>query len=160
MLGYERNELIGRSFIDITHADDQEADIELLRTVTSTPVVRISKEKRYVRKDGSILWAQRSGVVVRDETGKPLYGLGSIEDVSQYHASQETLRALNASLKAIVETSPLAIYSVTPTGIVTLWNPAAEKMFGISELDVLGRPSPLHAGGAKERVQEDRKSVV
>lgn len=160
MLGYERNELIGRSFIDITHPDDREDDVELLRSVKHTPAVRISKEKRYLRKDGSVLWAQRSGVVVRDEAGVALYGLGSIEDVSQYHASQETLRALNASLKAIVETSPLAIYSVTPTGIVTLWNPAAEKMFGISEVEVLGRPSPLHAGGAKERVQELRQRVL
>ncbi len=160
MLGYKSNELIGRCLIDITHPDDRREEIELLKGALNNPTLRINKAKRYLRKDGSILWAQRSGVVVRDEAGKPLYGLGSIEDVSQYHASQETLRALNASLKAIVETSPLAIYSVTPTGIVTLWNPAAEKMFGLSELDVLGRPSPLHAGTAKERSLELRQRVL
>jgi len=160
MLGYERNELVGRSFIDLTHPDDRESDVELLRSVMNTPVARISKEKRYLRKDGSVLWAQRSGVIVRDVAGKPLYGLGSIEDVSQYHASQETLRALNASLKAIVETSPLAIYSITPTGIVTLWNPAAETMFGISELDVLGRQSPLHSGSASELAMQLRERVL
>jgi diguanylate cyclase (GGDEF)-like protein/PAS domain S-box-containing protein len=160
MLGYHRDELVGRSFVDITHPDDRAADIDLLKNQHTMPDGRIAREKRYVRKDGSILWAQRSGVIVRDASGTPLYGLGSIEDVSQYHASQETLRALNASLKAIVETSPLAIYSVTPAGVVTLWNPAAETMFGLTEMQVLGRPSPLTNGRARERIAELRRRVL
>lgn len=160
MLGYERDELIGRSFVDITHPEDKAADVDLLKNQHSMPDGRIAKEKRYVRKDGSILWAQRSGVIVRDARGQPIYGLGSIEDVSQYHASQETLRALNASLKAIVETSPLAIYSVTPAGVVTLWNPAAENMFGLVEMQVLGRPSPLMGGRSRERIIELRARVL
>jgi diguanylate cyclase (GGDEF)-like protein/PAS domain S-box-containing protein len=160
MLGYSREELIGKSFVEITHPDDQEADLQLVKNAGTQHDLRISKEKRYIRKDGSILWAQRSGVIVRDATGKPQYGLGSIEDVSQYHASQETLRALNASLKAIVQTSPLAIISVTPTGAVTLWNPAAEHMFGISEMDVLGKPSPLATRGSAEKMKELRARVL
>ncbi len=146
MLGYTREELIGRRFVDVTHPDDRDDDEALIRnTVDKQLSVPIAKEKRYMRKDGSAIWAQRSGVVIRDEKGKPLYALGSIEDISQYRASQETLQALNESLRAIVETSPLAIYSVTPQGIVTLWNPAAERLFGLLQTDVLGRPSPLLA---------------
>lgn len=160
MLGYGRDELIGKRFIDITHPDERSLDEEILRTAAVKPNVNLSREKRYIRKDGSILWAQRSGVVVRDAQGKVLYSLGSIEDVSQYHASQETLRALNASLKAIVETSPLAIYSITPAGIVTLWNPAAEDMFGLRESDVLGKPSPLLSAGSGGMVQDIRERVL
>ncbi|MEI6738102.1 MAG: PAS domain S-box protein, partial [Pseudomonadota bacterium] len=131
MLGFERAELIGRTFVEITYPEDRDANGEMLHDDTASPNIGISKIKRFVRKDGSILWAQRSGVIVRDEVGKPQYGLCSIEDVSQHQASQEALRALNVSLKAIVETSPLAIFSVTPADIVTLWNPAAEEMFGL-----------------------------
>ena len=143
MLGYSRDELIGRSFIDITHPDEQASDAALIEQVLNHDDAIPNREKRYIRKDGSVLWAQRSGVVVRDASGRTAYALGSIEDVSQYHASQETLKALNESLRAVVESSPLAIYSMTPNGIVTLWNPAAEKMFGFRECDVLGHPSPL-----------------
>ena len=160
MLGYSSGELVGRNFLDITHPEDRDSEAQLMRSVTNTQIERINKEKRYLRKDGSVMWAQRSGVLVRDSKGAPAYGLGSIEDVSQFHASQETLRALNASLKAIVETSPLAIYSVTPSGIVTLWNPAAENMFGVSELEVLGCPSPMNSDGSQQRILELRNRVL
>lgn len=161
MLGYPREQLIGKRFIDITHPDDREDDEKtLLRANGDDISVPISREKRYLRRDGSVIWAQRSGVVVRDDAGRPLYALGSIEDVSQYRASQETLQALNESLKAIVETSPLAIYSVTPHGIVTLWNPAAEKMFGLRKDEVLGRISPLVAQGNAEKALEIRRRVM
>ena len=161
MLGYSREELIGKRFVDVTHSDDQRDDELLIRnTVEQREVVSISKEKRYVRKDGSVMWAQRSGVIVRDAAGEPMYALSSIEDITQYRASQDTLQALNASLKAVVETSPLAIYSVTPNGIVTLWNPAAEKMFGIGKEEALGKGSPLVAQGNADKALELHRRVM
>ncbi len=159
MLGYSREELIGRSFVDITHPDEQASDTALMEQVLNQDNSIPNREKRYIRKDGSVLWAQRSGVVVRDALGRPTYALGSIEDVSQYHASQETLKALNESLRAIVETSPLAIYSMTPNGIVTLWNPAAEKMFGFRKSEVLGHPSPLVSADDSAETISLRESV-
>ncbi len=161
MLGYSQDELIGKRFLDVTHPDDRRDDEELIRsTVEHRKVVPIAREKRYVRKDGSVMWAQRSGVIVRDAAGEPMYALGSIEDISQYRASQVTLQTLNESLKAVVETSPLAIYSVTPNGLVTLWNPAAEKMFGISTEQALGNGSPLVAQGNADKALELRRRVM
>ena len=161
MLGYAREELIGKRFVDVTHPDEKADDEALIHhTVSLNRNVPIGKEKRYIRKDGSVMWAQRSGVVVRDGEGKPLYALGSIEDISQYRASQETLQTLNESLRAVVETSPLAIYSVTPNGIVTLWNPAAEKMFGIGKEEALGQKSPLVAQGNADKALELRRRVM
>ena len=158
MLGYTAAELIGKRFVDITHPQDQSADDLTIQAVDAAGTSSINRDKRYIRQDGSVLWAQRSGVVIRDGTGKPLYALGSIEDVSNYHASQATLTALNESLSAIVNTSPMAIYSVTTSGLVTLWNPAAEKIFGLKKSSVLGRPSPIWqesqevAAGIRHRV--------
>jgi PAS domain S-box-containing protein len=160
MLGYSRDELIGKRFVDITHPADRDSDEAMLRAVADCGVNPGTREKRYLRKDGSVMWAQRSGVVVRDADGRAMYGLGSIEDVSDYHASQETLRALNESLRAIVETSPLAIYSVTPNGLVTLWNPAAEKMFGFTEAEVLGKVSPIAQYGNSSFALELRTRVL
>lgn len=161
MLGYTREELIGKRFVDVTHPDDQRDDEALIHnTVELRRAAPIAKEKRYVRKDGSVMWAQRSGVIVRDAAGEPIYALGSIEDISQYRASQETLQTLNESLKAVVETSPLAIYSVTPKGVVTLWNPAAETMFGVSTEQALGNGSPLVAQGNADKALELRRRVM
>ena len=160
MLGYSKEELIGRSFVDISHPDDQTPDVATIEKASNNSQAVPTGEQRYIRKDGSVLWAQRSGVVVRNANGEPAYALGSIEDVSQFHASQESLKALNVSLRAIVETSPLAIYLLTPKGTVTLWNPAAEKMFGFKEKDVLGKVSPLEPRGDKDETSRVRISVL
>ncbi len=154
MLGYPVGRLIGKNLLDLTHADDQTADLDLARQHPELSDAEIYRDRRYIRKDGSVLWAQYSGVLVRDSAGNPIYGLASIEDVSESRASEDTLRALNASLKAIVKTSPLAIFSLTTNGVVTLWNPAAEKMFGRNELQVLGQPSPLAAGRSATKALE------
>ena len=141
MLGYAANDLIGKSVMDFAHPDDRDADFDMIRSQGKGQGAQLNQEKRYIRKDGSVLWTYRSAVAIDDANGNMLYGLGSVEDISKYHAAQESLRALNASLKAIVETSPLAIYSITPAGVITLWNPAAERIFGLSEADVLGHQS-------------------
>ncbi len=161
MLGYAPNELIGRHELDLIHPDDRDADRDWKSTQPDGLVARSGRDQRYLRKDGSVLLTHRSVVLVRDQRGKLLYGLGSVEDISDSHATQEMLRALNASLKAIVETSPLAIYSVAPSGLVTLWNPAAEAMFGLTEAEVLGRPSPaLGRNISRERAVELRRRVL
>ncbi len=160
MLGYSAGELVGKNFLDLTHVDDQTADPDLARQHPDLADAEIHRDRRYIRKDGSVLWAQYSGVLVRDPAGNPIYGLASIEDVSESRASEETLRALNASLKAIVETSPMAIYSLTTNGVVTLWNPAAEKMFGLNELQVLGQPSPLTTGRSADKALALRVKVL
>ncbi len=161
MLGYDADELIGKSILDFAHPDDREPDREIIRTQGNVDAANLNREKRYIRKDGTVLWAHRSAVIICGTDGNMLYGLGSVEDISKYHAAQESLRALNASLKAIVETSPLAIYSVTPTGVVTLWNPAAERIFGLREADVLGRQSPsLSRDGSRELALKLRARVL
>ena len=160
MLGYSAEELIGESVLDFAHPDDREADRELIAMQGKSAAALLNREKRYVRKDGSVLWTQRSAVAVCDFKGNALYGLGSVEDVSKYHEAQESLRALNESLKAIVESSPLAIYAITPKGLVTLWNPAAERIFGLREADALGHPSPLGSREASSGLAFDLHARV
>ena len=161
MLGYTAAELIGKSFVDVTHPDEQRDDEGLIRDAfVKGRALPIGKEKRYVRKDGSVIWAQRSGVVVRDVAGDPMYALGSIEDVSQFRTSRETLQALNESLRAVVDTSPLAIFAVTAEGIVSLWNPAAEKVFGVPRVTAIGAESPLVTPENAERVLDLRRRVM
>ena len=143
MVGYSKEELIGKTLIEVFHPDERDDESQALRDVLAGMDNIPKREKRYVRKDGEVCWARRSAAIVRDEDGKLVYVLVAMEDISQYLATQETLRSLNQSLKAIVETSPLAIYAITPQGIVKLWNPAAERLFGRKESEVLGKTSPL-----------------
>ncbi len=160
ILGYQAHELIGREFFTFTYPEERQNEVNLLQEVLAGRNEIPKIEKRLVRKNGGIAWVRHSAVVVRDDKGQFLYALAGIEDISQYRTTQDTLKALNVSLKAIVETSPLAIYSATPNGVVTLWNPAAEKIFGVTEEDILGRISPLIPQAPTEKALEIRRRVL
>ncbi len=65
------------------------------------------------------------------------------EDRKERKRMQEALRETNERLQAFIQASPLAIIALEPEGSVTLWNPAAERMFGWQEGDVLGQFLPI-----------------
>jgi PAS domain S-box-containing protein len=67
-------------------------------------------------------------------------GVGIVEDITERKRDQDALRRSNAALRAVFEASPLAIVSLDVDGHVRMWNPAAERMFGLTEEAALARP--------------------
>lgn len=94
--GYTREELLGRKFTDITHPDDVAASIEFRKRVTSPhdPVQSQQREKRYIRKDGSIVWCLLTTSVVRNEAGNIDYLAAVIQDITGRKAAEQALSAL------------------------------------------------------------------
>src|SRR5438876_2513777 len=75
-------------------------------------------------------------------------------------ASEEALRETNETLRALFHASPLAIIAMYPMGIVTMWNRAAERIFGWSKQDVLGRPTPVVPEAKREEFHALRERVL
>jgi PAS domain S-box-containing protein len=81
MLRYTDSELVGRSVLEVTHPDDLDLSRRYaVRVFGGEPVG--GEEKRYIRKDGSVMWARRHASLVKDPSGKVLYALGTIEDIT------------------------------------------------------------------------------
>ncbi|MDY7042434.1 MAG: PAS domain S-box protein, partial [Chloroflexota bacterium] len=74
---------------------------------------------------------------------------------TEHKQSEEALRETNQTLQALIATSPLAIIAVDLDGNVTLWNKAAEHIFGWSEEEVLGRPHPIVSEDRWDEFQEN-----
>jgi PAS domain S-box-containing protein len=75
--------------------------------------------------------------------------------------SMEALRGLNQTLRALVEACPLAIMLLEPEeGVVSLWNPAAERIFGWQEDEVLGRPVPFVPDDRREEFRRNLQAVL
>src|SRR5581483_869102 len=83
MLGYSREELLGRNTDEVTHPEDVEISHALLtqRLPGSTGVATF--EKRYIRKDGSTIWTRITGMLLRQSSSKPLYVFSLIEDITE-----------------------------------------------------------------------------
>ncbi|MBV9279629.1 MAG: PAS domain S-box protein, partial [Chloroflexi bacterium] len=140
LLGYERNDLFGRPFQMVTHPDDVQAAEEALRQLLAGTIQQYSDEKRYVRKDGSILWANLTMSVVRGPDGEPKYGIIMIEDITERKQMQEALRQNEERHRAITETASDAMITMDRTSRILFVNPAATRIFGYREDELVGQP--------------------
>jgi diguanylate cyclase (GGDEF)-like protein/PAS domain S-box-containing protein len=100
MLGYREVELLGKTFQDITHPDDLDADLDQVRRMLDGEIRTYQMEKRYFHKEGQVVWALLSVSMVHDEEGEPLYFVSQIQDISERKVLEERLqhRAFHDSL--------------------------------------------------------------
>jgi two-component system, cell cycle sensor histidine kinase and response regulator CckA len=89
MVGYSETELSKKSFVDITYPDDVRNNIELSERLFrgETPFYRL--RKRYVKRNGDIIWINLTASVIRDQEGEVMYGLAMIEDITEAKQTQE-----------------------------------------------------------------------
>jgi diguanylate cyclase (GGDEF)-like protein/PAS domain S-box-containing protein len=93
ILGYSQDEMRGRSFLDITHKEDLAESIRAYDRMRSGAISQAEMEKRYVRKDGSIVWVQLNVSWVRDEAGTPVHQVCQVQDITARKAAEAELRA-------------------------------------------------------------------
>jgi diguanylate cyclase (GGDEF)-like protein/PAS domain S-box-containing protein len=158
--GYAREELEGRSFLAITHPDDVARDEATLKALATTAVESPAVDKRYLRKGGGEVWVRRSVAVVREANGEPRYLVGAFIDLTEQRGKDRALHQTNAFLQAIVENSPIAIYTTDRAGVVTFWNGAAERTFGHSREEAVGRPAPFVPDAEREATRSLRERVL
>src|SRR5437867_4858476 len=91
-LGYSKDELIQRNIKDVTHKDDYPRDIKLHRQLIAGEIPSYEIEKRYIRKDRAIVWAEMLRSIVRDANGKPLYTIGTVHDITQHKKAEAALQ--------------------------------------------------------------------
>ncbi|MBT5713719.1 PAS domain S-box protein, partial [Candidatus Poribacteria bacterium] len=103
MLGYSREELRTMRFADFTHPDDIAIDVELTRQVFAGEIPHYTVEKRYLRKDGKLLWGKLTATVVSGTPAETANGLNMIEDVTDHKRAEDQLRDMHAQLERRIE---------------------------------------------------------
>ena len=99
IVGYTRDELLARTFQDITHPDDLGADLALFERLLAGEIGHYQMEKRYVHRDGRAVWINLTVSVARDADGWATHAISVVEDVSDKKAAEAELVALNAVLE-------------------------------------------------------------
>lgn len=83
MLGYEASELIGTATANYAHPDDRDTFGNQRRTMLEGKCESANEQRRYIRKDGGTVWTHRTVSLARDESGKPLYFIRVVEDITR-----------------------------------------------------------------------------
>ena len=93
MLGHSTEELRDLKYEEITHPEDVGIQAQFYRQIHEGKIDRYRLEKRYVRKDGRVIWGSLTMAVIRDETGSVEYMIGMVEDISARKKTEEELLA-------------------------------------------------------------------
>jgi diguanylate cyclase (GGDEF)-like protein/PAS domain S-box-containing protein len=104
IVGYAPEELYRTTIRDITYPPDLDSDIASLRQLEAGTVDQYQLEKRYVRKDGSLVWINLNVTKKTGPHGEPLYYVAAIKDIQAQKEAEAKLRALHADLEARVAT--------------------------------------------------------
>jgi PAS domain S-box-containing protein len=100
--GYAREELLKRTFQDVTHLEDLGADLAQVGRLLAGEISTYSMDKRYLRKSGDIIWVNLTVSLVHDEGGAPKYFISAVEEITRRKEAEAEVRRLNEQLEGLV----------------------------------------------------------
>lgn len=156
MLGYTEEELIGKPYLEVTHPDDVQRDEEINDEAQRQGATRYQFEKRFLRRNGEVLWSRMTIAVVTDDEGETLYSVSIAEDITTQKAIEEErvrllalerrarkeMERLVAEREAILAHLGEGVVLADAQGQIVFMNDAALRIHGISALPVPGEPFP------------------
>ena len=148
LTGYTEEELMSKTFQDITFADDLYSDLANITRLLANETQSYQMEKRYITKRGDIVWVMLSVTLMRDDNAVPLYFISQIQDINERKVAEEALRASEEKYRSLVETTDAIIAVFDGRGNLLFANGSAirnleipaEKISGGNILDLMPEP--------------------
>jgi PAS domain S-box-containing protein len=134
MLGFSDEELCAKHCVQFSPPEDAEKDWAFFQQLRAGAIDHYQLEKRYFRRDGSLVWGSLS-ISLLKSSPSPLV-LAMVEDITDKKKAEEA-RYRHA---AVIESSDDAIASGTLDGIIVSWNTGAQKIYGYTEAEAVGKP--------------------
>lgn len=150
LLGYSAAELVRPDLQLLTHPDDLSVELALVERVLRGELETYDLEKRYLKQDGSAVRVLITASVVRDEQRRPRFFTAEVQDVSGRKTAESA-----RWLAALVENSSDSIMGVDGRGIIQSWNTGAQRLFGYTATEMIGRRSDvLIPAGRTDELEE------
>jgi len=159
MLGYKKEELEKLTYSELTHTEDRDRSLSSVQRLLDGKLSSYRSEKRYLRKDGQVVWVLLAASIERDSSGAPLYLIGQIEDITERKQAEEFVRTSQARFNTIFNQAPLGIALIDSlTGQIYEVNPRFAEIAGrtIEEMATIDWMSITHP----DDVQEDLDNMA
>ncbi|MBI3069621.1 MAG: PAS domain S-box protein, partial [Betaproteobacteria bacterium] len=151
--GYSGEELLRLTFQQITHPEDLPANLDNLRRVLSCERYAFQMEKRYLHKDGGIVWIKIAVTTVRGDDGRPLYVIAQIENINDRKRAEAALRQSEEQFRQLATNIPQVFWICDAAQREAIYvSPAYENITGRTQRAVTVKPRAwLHAVHADDR---------
>jgi len=145
LLGYSANELKKMSFVEFTHPDDADKDWKLYEQLINGERDSYQMEKRYIHKDGRLVWGNLTASLVRDVKGVPQFVIGMVEDITEGKELETQFSMINNA----IENSLNAFDIVGEDGNFIYVNKAYVELWGYdSANEIIGTSPVTHVADA------------
>jgi PAS domain S-box-containing protein len=163
MLGYEKVELHNKLFTEFTHPDDIGLEMSLINEFTAGKRDHYEIEKRYIRKDGQIIWIKLHGSFIHGSQGDKL-GLALIEDITARKKAEDALKISEERFRISLQNSPVNVSSQDLELRYTWqYNPqlgySITEVIGKADFDLLPANTARKVIALKKQVIRTRKRV-
>jgi PAS domain S-box-containing protein len=132
MYGYTRDELVGNTPALITYPDDYPSSTEQFQQLLSGEINSYTTERRYVRKNGEVFWAQISMSLVRDPDGNPLYLVGLVNDIDVQKRKETELAESEARFRAMYNNAAVGMAMMSLDRRILSINETSARITGYS----------------------------
>ncbi|MFM9107359.1 MAG: PAS domain S-box protein, partial [Chloroflexota bacterium] len=139
MLGFQRDELLGRRFDEVSWPEDLPAELPLYEQALAGARDHYRLEKRYRRRDGSPVWTRTTVSCQRGADGAVTRFIGEVEDIEAERSAREALAESEAQLRATFDEAAIGMLLCDERGAILRVNPAFAAMFGYSQEEIAGR---------------------
>lgn len=145
IVGYCEQELLSMSYQDITYPDDLENNVSLLDGLMAGKATSFRTEKRYVRKDGRVVWVLLVVSLISDEHGRPLYSIGQMIDIDRQKRIEDDLRANRESLANAQRLARIGDWQWSLAENTAYWSEETFRIFGLQAGSTEASPGAFFA---------------
>ncbi len=139
ILGFSRAELLQRTFQDVTHPEELAADLTDVAQLLAGEITTYAREKRYIRRDGSFLWANLTVSLALAADGRPAHFISVVEDITDRKRVEAALQRSERDLADFFDHATVGLHWVGPDGIILRANRAELNLLGYTRNEYIGR---------------------
>lgn len=152
MFGYSCEDMLKLSLRDLTHPDDLSESYARREPLLAGKSDYFEMEKRYLHKDGRVLWALTNVSVIRDSQGHPRQYVGQVQDITERKRDALALQTSERRFRALIENSNDAVLLRNSDGVIEYASPSVERVLGHSpdELTGIAPISLIHPDEAQD----------
>ena len=139
LLGYSKDELLGKTFLEITHPEDRQQNLEAFEQCLQTGEKSLQLEKRYLRKDGTSVWTSITVTFFGDSDGRPKRVMANALDITAQKEAENRIRESEMRFRNFMDNSPAFAFIKDSSGRFVYVNPPCANLVKLPASEWIGK---------------------